>query len=107
MAQGKSVCRFVHSRSLRSKQVILHVQLGALSFGSRMAVNYKLDPDDVFKQFQQQDPNRLLGVCAPPMSTTPDYVKAGLKYLEKSPDLAKRPIGEVFYEALQAAFPCN
>lgn len=82
-------------------------QLGALSFGSRMAVNYKLDPDDVFKQFQQQDPNRLLGVCAPPTAATPDYVRAVLKYLEKTPDLAKRPIGEVFYEALQASFPCN
>ncbi len=82
-------------------------QLGALSFGSRMAVNYKLDPNDVFKQFQAQDPARLLGICAPPKATTPDYVRAGLKYLEKSPELAKRPIGEVFYEAMQASFPCN
>ena len=82
-------------------------QLGALSFGSRMAVNYKLDPDEVFKLFQAQDPARLLGVCAPPAQATPDYVRAVLKHLEKNPDAAKRPISEVFYEALQAAYPCN
>jgi Rap1a immunity proteins len=82
-------------------------QLGALSFGSRLAVNYKLDPDEVFKLFQAQDPSRLLGICAPSTQTTPDYVRAVLKHLEKSPADAKRPIGEVFYEALQAAYPCN
>jgi hypothetical protein len=82
-------------------------QLGALSFGSRMAVNYKLDPDEVFKLFQAQDPSRLLGVCAPATQTTPDYVRAVLKQIEKSPADAKRPIGEVFYEALQATYPCK
>ncbi len=82
-------------------------QLGALSFGSRMAVTYKLDPDDVFKQFQAQDPARLLGVCPPPKVATPDYVRAVLRYLEKSPDLARRPIGEVFYEGLQSTWPCR
>jgi hypothetical protein len=82
-------------------------QLGALSFGSRMAVNYKLDPDEVFKLFQAQDPARLLGVCAPPAQATPDYVRAVLKHLEKNPDAVKRPISEVFYEALQATYPCN
>ncbi|HET9694631.1 MAG TPA: hypothetical protein VFP48_09600, partial [Steroidobacteraceae bacterium] len=35
-------------------------QLGALSFGSRLAVRYELDADEVFKVFQEQDPSRLL-----------------------------------------------
>ena len=82
-------------------------QLGALSFGSRLVVQYKLDPDEVFKHFQQQDPSRLLGVCAPAAQTTPDYVRAVLKRLEKVPADAKRPIAEVFYEALQEAYPCK
>jgi hypothetical protein len=30
-----------------------------------------------------------------------------LARLEKNPADAKRPIGEVFYEALQEAYPCN
>ena len=82
-------------------------QLGALSFGSRLAVQYKLDPDEVFKRFQEQDPSRLLGVCAPAAQTTPDHVRTVLKRLEKVPADAKRPIAEVFYEALQEAYPCK
>jgi hypothetical protein len=82
-------------------------QIGALSFGSQLVLHYKLDKDEVFKHFQSLDPNRLLGVCAPATNTTPDYVRAVLKYLDKSPDFAKRPISEVFYEALQASYPCN
>jgi hypothetical protein len=82
-------------------------QIGAVSFASRMVVQYKLDSDEVFKLFAAQDPSRLLGVCAPVAQTTPDYVRAVLKQLEKSPADAKRPIDEVFYEALQAAYPCK
>lgn len=82
-------------------------QLGALSFGSRMAVKYKLDPQEVFTLFQAQEPARLLGVCAPPAQATPDYVRAVLKHLEKNPEAVKRPIGEVFFEALQATYPCS
>jgi hypothetical protein len=82
-------------------------QIGALSFGSLVAVRYKHDPDEIFKLFAAQDPSRLLGVCAPATHTTPDYVRAVLKHLDKSPDDAKRPIGEVFFEALQEAYPCK
>jgi len=82
-------------------------QIGALSFASQLVTHYNLDKDEVFKHFQTQDPNRLLGVCAPATNTTPDYVRAVLKYLDKSPDFAKRPISEVFYEALQSTYPCS
>ena len=43
-------------------------QIGALSFGSRIAVRYQIDPDEVFKLFQQQDPGRILGICSPATS---------------------------------------
>ena len=82
-------------------------QIGALSFGSRLAVRYELDRDEVFKLFQTQEPSRMLGICSPDASTTPDYVRAVLAYLEKTPEASKRPIAEVFYEALQAAYPCD
>lgn len=82
-------------------------QIGALSFGSQIVVKYKLDSDEIFKHFQAQDPARLLGICSPPAVTTPDYVRAVLGHLGKNPDDLKRPIAEVFYEALQAAFPCD
>jgi hypothetical protein len=82
-------------------------QVGALSFGSRIVVQYKLDSDEIFKLFSAQDPARILGVCAPKTQNTPDYVRVVLARLEKNPADAKRPIGEVFYEALQEAYPCN
>ena len=82
-------------------------QIGALSFASRVAVQYKLDPDEVFQLFQTQDPSRLLGICSPAASAAPDYVRAVLAHLEKNPGNLKRPIAEVFYEGLQASFPCD
>lgn len=82
-------------------------QLGALSFGSRLAVQHQLDADAIFAQFQQQDPSRLLGVCAPATATTPEFVRPVLAQLEKNPGDAERPIAEVFYEALSAAYPCR
>jgi hypothetical protein len=82
-------------------------QIGALSFASRVAIQYKLDPDEIFQLFQTQDPSRLLGVCSPATSAVPDYVRAVLAHLEKNPGDLKRPIAEVFYEGLSATFPCD
>jgi hypothetical protein len=82
-------------------------QIGALSFGSRLAVRYKLDADEVFKLFQTQDPARLLGVCSPASAPAADHVRAVLAHLERNPKDLQRPIGEVFYEALQQAYPCD
>jgi len=82
-------------------------QIGALSFASRVAVQYKLDPDEVFQLFQTQEPSRLLGICSPAASAAPDYVRAVLAHLEKNPGNLQRPIAEVFYEGLQASFPCD
>lgn len=82
-------------------------QIGALSFGSQIVVKYELDPDEVFKLFQTQDASRVLGVCSPPALPTPNYVRAVLAHLAKHPDDLKRPTAEVFYEALQATYPCD
>jgi hypothetical protein len=82
-------------------------QLGALSFGSRIAVRHQLDADAIFKQFQDQDPSRLLGICAPAGASTPDFIRPVLAQLEKNPGDADRPIAEVFYETLSTAYPCR
>jgi hypothetical protein len=82
-------------------------QLGALSFGSRLAVQYKLDYDEVFKLFREQSPAQLLRVCSPPAFTASEYVRTVLNHLDRNPDDARRPIAEVMYEALQAAYPCS
>jgi Rap1a immunity proteins len=82
-------------------------QLGALSFGSRIAVRHQLDADAIFKLFQEQDPSRLLGICAPASASTPDFIRPVLVQLEKNPGDAERPIAEVFYETLATAYPCR
>lgn len=82
-------------------------QIGALSFGSRLAVRYQLDADEVFKQFQTQDPSRLLGICSLPTTPAVDYVRTVLAHLERNPKDLQRAIGEVFFEGLQQAYPCN
>lgn len=82
-------------------------QLGALSFGSRIAVKHQLDADAIFKLFQEQDPSRLLGICAPAGASTPDFIRPVLVQLEKNPGDAERPIAEVFYETLATAYPCR
>jgi hypothetical protein len=82
-------------------------QIGALSFGSRLAVTHELDPDKVFQMFQSHDPARLIGICAPATLALPDYVKSVLARMAKNPDDAARPIAEVFYEALSEAYPCQ
>ncbi len=82
-------------------------QIGALSFGSRLAIRYELDADEVFKLFQTQDPARLLGICSLPTTPAADYVRTVLAHLERNPKDLQRPIGEVFFEGLQQAYPCN
>ena len=82
-------------------------QLGALSFGSRIAVKHQLDADAIFKLFQEQDPSRLLGICAPAGASTPDFIRPVLVQLEKNPGDSERPIAEVFYETLATAYPCR
>ncbi|RPI14221.1 MAG: acyl-CoA carboxylase subunit epsilon [Lysobacterales bacterium] len=82
-------------------------QIGALSFGSKVAVQHKLDPDEIFKLFQTLSPSQLLGICGPAEPTAAQYIRAVDEYLEKNPKHLARPIGEVFFEGLQAAFPCG
>ncbi len=82
-------------------------QVGALSFGSLLAIRYQIDPDAVFKLFQTQKASQVLGVCAPAAAQTVDYVRAVLGYIERNRDALQRPIGEVFYDGLQDAWPCD
>jgi Rap1a immunity proteins len=82
-------------------------QVGALSFGSRLAVKYQLDADEVFKEFQRVEPSLLMGVCAPAGTSAADFVRAVMSHLERNPADLQQPIGEVFFEGLQLAWPCS
>lgn len=82
-------------------------QVGALSFGSLLAIRHQLDPDEVFKLFQTQKTSQLLGVCSPASAQTVDYVRTVLGYLDRNRDALQRPVGEVFVDALQETWPCG
>ncbi len=82
-------------------------QLGALNFGSQLAVGYRLDPGAVFAQFQRRSPESLLQICPPQGVGLRAYVTAVHAWLGGKPDALARPVTEVFFEALQAAFPCG
>jgi len=82
-------------------------QVGALSFGSLLAIRYQIEPDEVFKLFQTQKTSQMLGICSPASAQTADYVRTVLGYLERNRDAMQRAIGEVFVDALQEAWPCG
>jgi hypothetical protein len=82
-------------------------QVGALSFGSLLAIRYELDPDEVFKLFQTQKSSKFLGICSPASAQTVDYVRAVLGYLDRNRDALQTPIGVVFVDALQETWPCS
>ena len=81
-------------------------QLGALSLGSTLAVTFDLDPREVFAVFESRTPEDLLQICAPADASVADYVQVIDAYLDEHPDKAANPLAEVFFEALQAQWPC-
>ena len=81
-------------------------QLGALSLGSTLAVTFALDPREVFAVFESRTPEDLLQICAPADASVADYVLVIDAYLDEHPDKAANPLAEVFFEALQAQWPC-
>ncbi len=85
----------------------LGAQLGALNFGSQLAVTYQLDPAAVFGLFQGRSAGSLLQVCPPQGVGLRANVLAVHGYLAQNPEAGSRPVTEVFYEALQSAFPCD
>jgi hypothetical protein len=78
-------------------------QIGALSFGSRLAIRYELDADEVFKLFQTQEPARLLGHASyaelslvPKMARSPEDVMGFLRDLaQRSRPSAERDLDEL------------
>jgi hypothetical protein len=82
-------------------------QLGALSLGSTLAVTFDLDPQQVFAVFESRAPEDLLQICSPADATVADYVRTIDAYLDEHPDKGTNPLAEVFFEALQAKWPCD
>lgn len=82
-------------------------QLGALSLGSTLAVTFDLDPQQVFGVFESRTPEDLLQICSPDSAGVADYVRVIDAYLDETPAKRTAPLAEVFFEALQAEWPCS
>jgi hypothetical protein len=82
-------------------------QLGALGMASRLTVAYNLDSKAVFESFRQATPETLMQVCPPPGMLLRDYVLLVQSYLKLHRNEGQRPLPDVFFEALQASYPCD
>ena len=56
--------------------------------------------------FESRTPEDLLQICVPADASVADYVQVIDAYLDEHPDKAANPLAEVFFEALQAQWPC-
>jgi hypothetical protein len=81
-------------------------QLGALSLGSTLAVTFDLDPKAVFAVFESRTAEDLLQICSPAEANVAEYVRVIDAYLDEHPDRGTNALAEVFFEALQAKWPC-
>jgi hypothetical protein len=82
-------------------------QLGALSMASSLAVDYDLDPAEVFAKFQQKPPDVLLQVCPPGKPSVQDHIRAVDAFLRQNPAKQSEPLAQVLFEALQATWACK
>lgn len=82
-------------------------QLGAVGMASRLTVAYNLDEKQVFESFRKTTPEALMQICPPAGLALHDYVLLVQGYLKDHSDAAQRAVAVVFFEALQAAYPCG
>jgi hypothetical protein len=82
-------------------------QLGAVGMASRLTVAYGLDSKEVFDLFKKTTPESLMQVCPPTGLALYDYVLLVHGYLKSHADAGPRPLATVFFEALQATYPCG
>ena len=82
-------------------------QLGAVGMASRLTVAYGLDSKEVFESFKKTTPETLMQVCPPAGLEMHDYVLLVHGYLKDHNDAGPRPLATVFFEAMQAAYPCG
>ena len=82
-------------------------RVGAISMASMLTVTYGLDSADVFALFEAQSAKNLLQVCVPDDVGLAKKIKTIHRYIDANPDKAKLPVAAVFFDALQARYPCD
>ena len=81
-------------------------QIGALSMGSILVVQYELDSQAVFESFSQRTEAELLRFCVPAEAPTSTVIQTVYAFLGDNPDRLTDSVAAVFFSALQEKFPC-
>jgi len=81
-------------------------RIGAVGMASKLTLAYGLDRQQVYELFEQTSSQDLLGICLPDDLRTGAQVLAVAEFLDANPDTHGLPVTAVFFQALQARFPC-
>ena len=81
-------------------------KIGAISMSSALVVSYQLDQKEVFEMFSERNAASLLQICMPRDTGARAKIEAVYDYLEASPEKLEQPAALVFFEGLQARWPC-
>ncbi len=81
-------------------------RIGAVGMASKLTLAYGLDRQQVYELFEKTSSQDLLGICLPDDLRTGAQVLAVAEFLEANPDTRELPVTAVFFQALQARFPC-
>ncbi len=81
-------------------------RIGAVGMALKAALAYGLDRQRVYELFEKAGSQDLLGICLPDDLRTGAQVLAVAEFLEANPDTRELPVTAVFFQALQARFPC-
>ncbi len=82
-------------------------RIGAVSMASTLTVLLGLDGQRVFQLFETMTREDLLAYCPPDTATTGDHIVAVAGYIDANPDKRPLPVTAVFFEAMQAVWPCD
>ena len=82
-------------------------RIGAVSMASALTVLLGLDGQRVFQLFESMSREDLLAYCPPDTVSTADHIQAVAGFVDANPDKKPLPVTAVFFEAMQAVWPCE
>jgi hypothetical protein len=81
-------------------------RIGAISMASALTVLAGLDQGKVLAAFNSLESEDLLGFCLPADRPVSEILLVVAAHLRSNPGHASLPVTAVFFEALQAQYPC-
>lgn len=81
-------------------------RIGAISMASALTVLAGLDQEKVLAAFNSLESEDLLGFCLPADRPVSEILVVVAAHLRANPERASLPVTAVFFEALQAQYPC-